>query len=102
MYTSNKPRNTGDNVHVPTIAEINVSRLGIQSGDPAEYLRFAYGVNPNRTIKLLKVQGIDSNGLDFDEVVENESFKFGSFLRNFKTTNTELKKAVNSGFLKIF
>ena len=98
----NAMRNPNDTIHSPVVEETNVSRIGIQKGDPIEYLNFAYGINPDRTIKLLRVQGINSNGMDFIDVVENEKFRFGAFLRNFKTTNTEMKKAVNSGVLKIF
>lgn len=91
--------NTLENWDFPN--EINKDKL--KAGDKNEFLKLGYSINPEKFVKLVKLTVPNfelKSETDFTELLENDKFRFGSFLGMYKSNSEELVNAAKSNRLR--
>jgi len=80
----------------------------LEIGDPREFMKLAWSINPQRTKDLIKIQLLgkkdivfnDVNPSDFDMIVEDPDFNLKSFLSSFKSNSKEFIRVFREGKIK--
>jgi hypothetical protein len=79
-----------------------IDKRSLLEGNPGEYLKLAWAINPTKTKKLiaLQVPNIEVSQANISQIANVDYFNFRQFLRQFQTSTDELLTAYAKGRVK--